>query len=228
MTQRRSLIGQFWDTVGDVTHQTIFILRSILAPVGPSLSLWVAISLNYDRYWPGLKLGWTNVRFSCQDLSVGRQNPGNSWFWRTDWAAELAKCSSDRSRSRRNGSLAGTRPYPSSGHHERWQPRYLFNFLCFWLWNSLKIMLRTGLYHMINTEPDAHCILEVVLAGRSYGRVPLEAFGLSRYLSVWPAGQYDHVCDAHLVLSMCCFVKHFYKFYPMVIWVIWHGDFIQH
>ena len=53
---------------------------------------------------------------------------------------------------------------------------------------NLKIVLEKGLYHIINTEPDAHHAHEVVSSNGSGERVPLEAFGLLRYLSAQPTG----------------------------------------
>ena len=158
---------------------------------GPPPLFGVRISLNYNGNQVRWKLGWTNVRCSCLNQSVGKQNPAYCDFWWTDWAAEVTKWRSERTRSRRNAELAGTHPYPSSGCYERWQLQNLTNFWCFWLWNSCKIVFRTGLYHIINTEPDVHRIFEVVLASGLHGRVPLEAFAPSWHLSVWPAVQYE-------------------------------------
>ena len=118
---------------------------------------------------------------SCLDRSVSSHNPANSSICRAHRAAKLAKRSSDGSRSRRNAELAGTRPYC---RHRIVNAGGFDISLCFWSWNSLEIMFKKGLYHKINTEPDAHHMREVISAGGSYGRVLLKAFGLSRYPSV--------------------------------------------
>ena len=112
---------------------------------------------------------------------------------------ELAKRSSDGSRSRGNAQLAGTRPRPSSVRCEGNLPRYL---LCFWLWNSLKIILRKGLYHIINIQPDTPHALEVISDDGSCGWVPLEPSALKV-----PIREPRHrisplVWKEHLVLSM--------------------------
>ncbi len=44
-------------------------------------------------------------------------------------------------------------------------------------------MLGKALYHIINIEPNAYRVLEAISDGGSWGRVPLEACSLSRYLS---------------------------------------------
>ena len=103
-----SLNGSFQDTVNDITRHTIFIPRSCQMDAGQSLSVWVATSLNYDRYQLRWKLERMNVRCSCLILSVHSHNPANSSFWKTYWASKLAKRSTDRSRSTRNVMLNGT------------------------------------------------------------------------------------------------------------------------
>ncbi len=108
MTWKRSLIGPFRDTVDDVTRRAIFRWYRSQTKLGHTLSIGVVISLNCDRYEPRWTLGRTNVRCSCRSLSVSSLNPGNSCFWRTDRAFELARWSSEISRSRRNVTLAGT------------------------------------------------------------------------------------------------------------------------
>ncbi len=136
----------------DVARRAIFIPRSIQKHSAQPPPLAEMISLNYDRYQPGWTVGRTNVHCSCVNLSVSSLNPAILWFWWTDRGDELAECSSERTRSTRNAKLAGTCLRPSSIRCEAWRPRYLTNFLCFWLWNSLKIILRKGLYHITNTR----------------------------------------------------------------------------
>ena len=67
----------------------------------------------------------------------------------------------------------GTRPYTSFVCYELWQNLYLINFLYFWLWNSLEIILRVeGLFraqffHFIfraqNLHEDTNHILIVLI-----------------------------------------------------------------
>ncbi len=176
-------------------HQTISIPRSEKMKVG--------IPYRLEHWFCSIM---TEIRLEWRwfvDRSVSCLNTVYSWFWWLNQATEVVKRSLDRCRSRRNDSLTGTHPHSSSVHYECRRLRYLINFMCFWLWNSLEIVFRTGLYHIINIEWEAHRTLKVICAGGSYVQVPFEAFNLSRYPSIRPTGRYD-LLYAMLISFILC------------------------
>ena len=76
----------------------------------------------------------------------------------------------------------------------------------------MKIVLRTGLYHIIKIGPDAPCALEVISVDGSRGRVPLEpsAFEVPvRGIRHWIS---PLVRREHLVLSIYCITEAKYYF----------------